>query len=125
METVLGVDQLRGDAYAIVAAPHRSLEQVGDPERRTDLTQVLIAILVTKARRASGDLQLRDIGERVADLLGQPVGENLDVVVLRLPDFRVIPTPAAAKTTTATAAMTHRRSGAGAGEAAPPSTTRR
>ena len=71
------IDQLRGDAEGVCGAPHAPFEDCAHVEFARDRADVGVLAFERERRGASGDLQLVDLGERVEQLFGEPVGEVL------------------------------------------------
>jgi hypothetical protein len=75
VEAIRRLDQLRGDAYLVALLAHRTFEDRGNPERRCDLTQVIVLALVVKRRGTSGDLEILDLGPRIEDFFRHAIGK--------------------------------------------------
>jgi len=75
--TVAGADQLGGDACTLALAAHAAFEHGGHAQRLADLAQVLVLALELERRGATHHLQAIDARQRVQDLLGQAIGEEL------------------------------------------------
>ena len=74
---VRDVDQLRGNPDAGPLLRHAALEQRADAELLTHIDDVDVPVLEGEARRARGDLEPPQLGERVEDLLGEAIREVL------------------------------------------------
>src|ERR1700733_3163280 len=70
-----GVDKLRGDAHLVAVLAHAALEHCTNVELTRDVGDIRILTLEGEGGRARRDLELRNRGERVQELLGKAVGE--------------------------------------------------
>ena len=75
------LDQLRGDAHLVAGPAHRAFEDVRNIEPLGDLRDLHVLALVRERRGARDHAQLRDLRQQVQQLLGDPVGEILLVLV--------------------------------------------
>ena len=73
METVRRLDQLRGDAHPLALLAHAALHDVGDAELAGDLPDLHLPSLEVESGCAGRDLQLRDLGQHVQELLADAV----------------------------------------------------
>jgi hypothetical protein len=81
VEAIGGANQLRGDARALAGTAHAALQHRVHAKLLADAAQVLVLALELERRGAPDHLHAVDARERVQDLLGQAVGEEL---VLRI-----------------------------------------
>src|ERR1700689_4154158 len=75
------IDQLRGDADGVRGAPHTAFEHCAHVQFVRDRADVGVRTLKRERRGARGHLQPVDRGERVEELLREPVGEVLLLLI--------------------------------------------
>src|SRR5437764_7817014 len=75
------IDELGGDADLIARLAHAALEDGGDVEFFPDGGYVLVLALERERRGARGHVQARYLRQQVQQLLAQPVGEVLLLLV--------------------------------------------
>ena len=82
MRPGFSLDQLRADADAVAASPHRAFKDIAHAKLAPDLLHVDRLAFVGEARISRDDEQPADAAERGDDLLDHSVGE---ILLLRIP----------------------------------------
>src|SRR2546425_589307 len=81
MKTIRDLDELRRDSDAIARLANTPLKNMLDVEPPAGLSEFDVLSAEKEGGRATGDLHARYVGQRIDDVLGQPVAEVLVLFV--------------------------------------------